>query len=85
MVRHVAGEESPGDEYERGMRIRASPRIEGCTSLLLTRYVDKNCIDVRRNLRRGISVQRLHPAFREPLSDEIAVKAVVLHDQHAFH
>jgi len=54
-------------------------------SLLLTRHVDENGIDVRRSLRRGIGINPLHPALLQPLTDEIAVKTITLHDQHALH
>ena len=54
-------------------------------SLLLTRDVDQNCIDVRRSLRRGIGIDGLQSALLEPFADEIAVKTIMLDDQHALH
>ena len=54
-------------------------------SLLLTRHVDQYRIDVRRPWRASRRRDRLGTRRREPLADELTVKPIMLHDQHALH
>jgi hypothetical protein len=54
-------------------------------SLLLTRHVHQYCIDISRDLSPGIGAYRLHTALLEPFADEVAVKTIMLDDQHALH
>ena len=54
-------------------------------SLLLTHHVDQYRIDVRRLWRGGRRRDRLGTRRREPLADELTVKPIMLHDQHALH
>ena len=54
-------------------------------SLLLTRHVDQYRIDVRHPLWPCLGPDRLRAAGREPLADQLTMKPIMLHDQHAFH
>ena len=54
-------------------------------SLLLTRHVDQYRIDVRHTLLWGFGPDRLRAAGRQPLSDQLTVKPIMLHDQYAPH
>lgn len=53
-------------------------------SLLLTRHVHEHGIDISRSLS-AIGAHRLHTALLEPLADKVAVKTIMLNDQHALH
>ena len=52
-------------------------------SVLLTRHVDQYRIDVRHGLRSG--GDRLCTGRREPLTDQLTMKPIMLDDQHALH
>ena len=54
-------------------------------SLLLTRNVDQNCIDLCRRLRCRVGVQGLHAPLLEPFANEVAVKTITLDNQYALH
>ena len=54
-------------------------------SLLLTHHVDQYRIDVRRPERESRRRERLGTRRGEPLADELTVKPIMLHDQHALH
>jgi hypothetical protein len=54
-------------------------------SLLLTRHVDEYRIDVRHRVRGSPRPDRQGTSRREPFADELTVKPIMLHDQHALH
>ena len=54
-------------------------------SLLLTRHVDQYRIDVRHRVRGSARPHRQGASGREPLADQLTVKPIMLHDQHALH
>ena len=54
-------------------------------SLLLTRYVDQYRIDVRHPVPGSLRPDCLGTGRREPLADQLTVKAIMLHDQYALH
>jgi len=54
-------------------------------SLLLTRHVDQNCIDIPA-LRRGrCGPYNMCAAGLEPLANQLTVETIMFDDQHAFH
>ena len=54
-------------------------------SLLLTRHVDQYRIDVRPAPRSCFGPHRLRAGGREPLANQLTVKPIMLHHQHALH
>jgi hypothetical protein len=54
-------------------------------SLLLTRHVDQYRIDVLWSLRCAFRPHGLRSRRLEPLADQLAVKIIMLDDQHALH
>jgi hypothetical protein len=54
-------------------------------SLLLTRHVDQYRIDVRPALRTRFGPHRLGACGGQPLTNELTVKPIMLHHQHALH
>jgi hypothetical protein len=54
-------------------------------SLLLTRHIDEYRIDVRRGVRARLRGDDLRTGRLEPLADQLTVKIIMLHHQHALH
>lgn len=54
-------------------------------SLLLTRHIDQYRIDIRYPLRGSPRPDCLGTGRREPLTDQLTVKPIMLHDQHTLH
>jgi hypothetical protein len=54
-------------------------------SLLLTRHIDEYCINIRRRVRARLGADSLRPGRLEPLADQLTVKIIMLHHQHALH
>ena len=54
-------------------------------SLLLTRHIDEYRIDIHRGVCAGLRADGLRAGRPEPLADQLTVKIIMLHDQHALH
>jgi hypothetical protein len=54
-------------------------------SLLLTRHVHQYRIDVCHPVRGSPGPDRLGTGRHEPLADQLTVKPIMFHDQHALH
>jgi hypothetical protein len=54
-------------------------------SLLLTRHIDEYGIDIRRRVCARLRAEGLRAGRLEPLADQLTVKIIMLHYQHALH